>query len=171
MLNACTVTIPPCPSSPRARPIPATSGIRLRAIVRADETWLTSTHSLRDVQSNLQIKFHGVDPIFLLRSLQEENRWPDFRPPTDGLFRRCPGRLLHRRCHARISAIFSAGQGSVYSTRFPVAVSNTCSFSASTESFTLVPGASSSRSRVAIVRVSSPMASTAWVSGPVGSTT
>ena len=58
---------------------------------------LTSAHPFRDGQSHLQIKFHGVDPQTLLRSLQKENRWPDFTPPAAGLFRRYHGRLLHRR--------------------------------------------------------------------------
>ena len=60
---------------------------------------LSSAHPFRDGQTNLQIKFHGVDPLSLLRSLQKENRWPDFTPPADGLFRRFRGRLLHHRSH------------------------------------------------------------------------
>ncbi|WP_354435141.1 hypothetical protein, partial [Martelella mangrovi] len=34
--------------------------------------------------------------------LQKEDRWTDFTPPADGLFRRFRGRLLHRRSHARL---------------------------------------------------------------------
>ena len=60
---------------------------------------LTSAHSSRTSQTDLQIKFHGVDPLSLLRSLQKEDRWPDFTPPADELFRRFRGRLLHRRSH------------------------------------------------------------------------
>ena len=64
---------------------------------------LALRHSFRNSQPNPQIKFHGVDPLSLLRSLQKGNRWPDFTPPAAGLFRRYRGRLLHRR-----SQIFSA---------------------------------------------------------------
>ncbi len=33
--------------------------------------------------------------------MQKEDRWPDFTPPADELFRRFRGRLLHRRSQAR----------------------------------------------------------------------
>lgn len=61
---------------------------------------LTPAHPFRNSQPHLQIKFHGVDPLSLLRSLQKGNRWPDFTPPAAGLFRRYRGRFLHRRSHA-----------------------------------------------------------------------
>ncbi|RCS21445.1 DUF1109 family protein, partial [Phyllobacterium salinisoli] len=41
-------------------------------------------HPFRNSQPHLQIKFHGVDPLSLLRSLQKRNRWPDFTPPEAG---------------------------------------------------------------------------------------
>ena len=58
---------------------------------------LALRHSFGNSQANPQIKFHGVDPLSLLRSLQKGDRWPVFTPPAAGLFRRYRGRLLHRR--------------------------------------------------------------------------
>jgi len=58
---------------------------------------LSPAHPFRNSQPNPQIKFHGVDPLSLLRSLQKGNRWPDFTPPAPALCRRYRGRLFHRR--------------------------------------------------------------------------
>ncbi|WP_210214535.1 hypothetical protein, partial [Sinorhizobium meliloti] len=42
----------------------------------------------RNSQPHLQIKFHGVDPLSLLRSLQKGNRWPVFALPLSQLANR-----------------------------------------------------------------------------------
>ncbi|MFB4386359.1 hypothetical protein RAC79_24475, partial [Agrobacterium sp. LR_9] len=61
-------------------------------------------HPFGNSQANPQIKFDGIDPLSLLRSLQKENKWPVFTPLADGLFRCDRGRLFHRRGsrHARV---------------------------------------------------------------------
>lgn len=60
---------------------------------------LTPAHSIRASQTDLQIKFHGIDPSTLLHTLQKENRWPTFTPPEAGQSRRYRGLILHRRSH------------------------------------------------------------------------
>src|SRR5690606_26135959 len=68
---------------------------------------LALRHPLRASQTDLQIKFHGVDPLTLLRSVQKENRWTTFTPPAAGLSRRYRGRILHRRSQIDLKHIVS----------------------------------------------------------------
>ena len=58
---------------------------------------LTSAHSFRTSQTNLQIKFHGIDPQPSCSRRRRLNRWPTFTPPEAGQSRRYRGLILHRR--------------------------------------------------------------------------
>jgi hypothetical protein len=55
-------------------------------------------HAVGTGQTNLPVKFHGVD-LQALRAAARRAKWPVFTPPEAKLSRRYRGRLLHRRSH------------------------------------------------------------------------
>lgn len=57
-------------------------------------------HPVGAGQTNLPVKFHGMDLHALPAMIARRAKWPVFTPPAAGLSRRYRGRLLHRRSHA-----------------------------------------------------------------------
>ncbi len=56
----------------------------------------TLAHAVGAGQTNLPVKFHGID-LHVLPAAARRTKWPVFTPPAAGLSRRYRGRLLHRR--------------------------------------------------------------------------
>ena len=55
-------------------------------------------HALATRQTNLLVKFHGID-LPTLPADARRQKWLDFTPPAAGLSRRYRGLILHRRSH------------------------------------------------------------------------
>ena len=54
-------------------------------------------HAARAGKTNLQVKFHGVNPSSLLAAIAKGKKWTTFTPPAAALRRRYRGLILHRR--------------------------------------------------------------------------